>query len=84
MTSRVNEFNELCESVKGRALIMEFILGIAMLAALIFAYLESSVLLLIVAVLVWIVHLLIKIMNGVYLILTSKVVELEHLDQKQK
>lgn len=84
MTSRVNEFNMLCESVKGRAFIMELFLGVAMIAALIFAYLQSSVLLLIVAIFMWIVNILIKIMHGVYLILTAKVVELEHLDQKGK
>ena len=84
MTSRVDEFNMLCESVKGRAFIMELFLGIVMIVTLIFSYLQSSVLLLIVAILVWIVHILIKTMNGVYLILTAKVVELEQLDKKRK
>ena len=84
MTSRFDEFNMLCESVKVRAFIMELFLGIVMIAALIFSYLQSSVLLLIVAILVWIVNILIKTMNGVYLILTAKVVELEQLDKKRK
>ena len=84
MTSRINDFNRLSERVKSGALIIELILGIAMIAALIYSYLQSSVLLLIVAILVWIVHVLIKIMTGVHLNLVAKIVELEHLDQKEK
>lgn len=81
---RLEAFQNFAKKARSGSTAMEFILGILMITALVFAYTKSSLLLLIIAILLWIVNLLIKIAIGIQLNLAAQLIALDRADKDQK
>ena len=80
--TRLDQFNMLAENVRGGLIFVELFIGALFLSALIFAYLKSSLMLLSIAILLWIVYILVKILIVAHLSLVAKLIELDRMDKK--
>ena len=80
--TRFDEFNMLIENDRRGLIFIELFIGALFLSALIFAYLKSSLMLLSIAILLWIVYILVKILIFVHFSLVAKLIELDRMDKK--
>lgn len=84
MQTRLKEFHNYSKKARTGSTALEVIIGILIITALIFAYMKSSALILIVALLLWIVYILIKIAIGIQLNLAAQLITLDRADKDQK
>lgn len=82
--SRIEDYTKNSEKVKRGSNVIEVVLASFIIAALFFAVAKSSLLFLIVAILVWIVHILIKIMISIHLNLVAQLIALDRADKDKK
>ena len=82
--SRIEDYTKNSEKVKRGSNVIEVVLASFILTALFFAVAKSSLLFLIVAILVWIVHILIKIMISIHLNLVAQLIALDRADRDKK